>query len=347
MKTFKTPLTIRGDFYTCPLALQIDPYYGCEPDCHHCFFRGLNYVWGNDIRIADPEQIRKKLEFGLRNKNPKSPLANALSQKKTIRIGSKSDPLQPINIKYRVTQKIMEILKELSWDYVLQTRFTENLEEDIDLILETLNITILPVISPGWEVDWEIFEKKLTTHPDARLKFASKLKKRGLNVGINGEPFIPGFHTEKDFEDTLKRIKTAGIKSYNTYNLHFTPFVAKRLAEINIDIEKIWIMNQDKNWKPILQNLIEISKKYDIILGCPDYVNSGWKYHQECSTCCGVDVKNPLTFNTHTWKILLQRGFSIDETLIKSWDGVGNIKEGENMLTKKDKKRYTIQDIKK
>lgn len=346
MKIFKTPLTIRSDFYSCPLSLQIDTYYGCEPDCHHCFFRGLNYVWGTDIRMADPEDIRKKLESGLKNKTPKSPLANALKQKKTIRIGSKSDPLQPINNTYYVTQKVMGILKEMSWDYVLQTRFTENIEGDLDLILGTLNVTILPVISPGWDKDWEIFEKKITTHPDKRLKFASFLNKRNINVGINGEPFIPGYHTINDFEDSVKRIKSAGIKSYNTYNFHFTPFVAKRLASIGIDVVKIWETNQDKNWYPIQQKLIEIAKKYDIILGCPDYVNSGWGYRQQSNTCCGMDVKNPLTFNTHTWKKLLQDGNRPEDVLEKSWDGVGNKKEGENILTIRNKKTYTILDIK-
>ena len=309
--------------HSCPLALQIDTYYSCEPDCHHCFFRGLNHVWGNDLRIANPEDIRKKLERGLKNKNPRSSLAHALAQKKTIRIGSKSDPLQPANKKYRITQKIMEILKELSWDYVIQTRFTENLEEDMNLILETLNVTILPIISPGWEKDWEIFEKKITTHPNRRLEFASLLNKKHINVGINGEPFIPGYHTEKDFENSIKKIKAAGIKSYNTYNFHFTPFVAKRLAAIGIDIEKIWFYNQDENWYSILQNLIDISKKYDIILGCPDFANSGWSYVQNCNTCCGVNVANPLTFNTHSWKRLKQLTNKTDEEILKeSWKQV-------------------------
>ena len=346
MKIFKTPLSLRSDMHSCPLALQIDTYYNCEPNCHHCFFRGLNHVWGNDLRIADSEEIRKKLEKGLKNKNPRSSLAYALSQKKTIRIGSKSDPLQPINNKYQVTQKVMEILKELSWDYVLQTRFTENLENDIDMILKTLNVTILPIISPGWEKDWEIFEKKLTSNPNERLKFASFLNKKHINVGINGEPFIPGFHTEKNFEDSVKRIKAEGIKSYNTYNFHFTPFVAKRLASIEIDIEKIWFYNQDENWYVILQNLIDIAKKYDIILGCPDFTNSGWNYVQNCNTCCGVSVKNPLLFNTHNWKRIKQLMNKTDEEILEeTWDKVGNLEMGKKILTERSKKIYTMEDI--
>ena len=65
----------------------------------------------------------------------------------------------------------------------------------------------------------------------------------------------------------MRRLK-AGVKRYNTYNFPFHAHVAKRLAEIpEVDIEQIWLMNQDAQWKPILQQLLDIAKKHDMILG--------------------------------------------------------------------------------
>ena len=54
----------------------------------------MNHTWGSDLRPLDVITFEKKLRNGLKNKNPKSPLAHCLSRKKTIRWGNKSDPFQ-------------------------------------------------------------------------------------------------------------------------------------------------------------------------------------------------------------------------------------------------------------
>ena len=55
-------------------------------------------------------------------------------------------------------------------------------------------------------------------------------------------------------------------------------------------------------WK---KKLIDLSKKYDIILGCPDFANSGWDFKEQSNTCCGVHVDNPCTWNVITWKRIM------------------------------------------
>ena len=60
MKLLKHSLGIRGDSLYCPLALSIDAYGACEPDCWHCYLRKLNYVWGNDLKPADLELLDKR-----------------------------------------------------------------------------------------------------------------------------------------------------------------------------------------------------------------------------------------------------------------------------------------------
>ena len=204
----------------------------------------------------------------------------------------------------------------------------------------------MPVISPGLSKDWEILEKKSTTAPRLRLKTLRYLDGLGLNVGVNGEPFIPGYHTVNDFEKTLKLLKEYKIKSYNTYNFHFNAFVAKRLHAIGIDIEKIWYYNRDKYWKPILQQLLDLSKKYDIILGCPDFVNSGPKWREKANTCCGINVPNPCTFNTHHWKKMLQKGidYTFQEIIDYTYDGIGDRELARMIVSGEECKMYTMKD---
>jgi hypothetical protein len=207
-------------------------------------------------------------------------------------------------------------------------------------------VTLMPVISPGLDKDWEVFERKRTTPPLERLSIARYLISKGVPCGVNGEPFIPGVHTVKDFEQALKLLKEYGIDRYNTYNFHFNAFVARRIHENcpSVDIEKIWYYNKDKQWKPILQQLIDLAKKHNVKLGCPDFVNSGWGYKEPANTCCGVDVPNPCTFNTHYFKSLAQDGLDADTILESTWDGIGNFEAGRSIVEGKKSDFYTLKD---
>lgn len=317
-------------------------------DCHHCYLRGMNKVWGNDLRAADPHDVYKQLRNGLKNKKPISSLAHAMALKKTIRFGNKSDPLQPIEKKLKVSLRLLRVLIKLDWTFVIQSRFTERMMEYEQWILEAHKknlVTLMPVISPGLYRDWEILERKITTPPGDRLSHASHFISKGVPVGINGEPFIPGFHTVKEFEEIIKLLKYHGIKSYNTYNFHFTPYVAKRLNAIGVDIEKIYYANKDEAWKPVLQQLCDISKKYDIRLGCPDFVNTGWDWKEKANTCCGIDVPNPCTGNTHHWKQQLQEDKNEIETLENTYEGIGEWEIAYKIVNGHKSDMYTMGDV--
>lgn len=342
-------ISIRGDCLYCPLPLSIDSYWNCEADCHHCYMRRLNRTWGQDLRPADPEAVRKKLENGLNNKNPSSSLAFALLLKKTIRLGNKTDPFQDAELRLGVSGRIIGHLNALRWSYVIQTRFLANLlpiwEQLDDSRLMGL-LTVMPVISPGAERDWEILERKRTTPIDERFRIIKKFLQRGFPLGVNGEPFIPGYHTLKEFADMCRRLKDAGVESYNTYNLHFNDHVAKRLHSIGIDIERIWTYNQNDQWAPIQRQLCQIAKSVGIRLGCPDFVNTGANWREEANTCCGINVPNPCRFNAHHFKKRLQRGQTADQVEHCTWEGIGDQLQGRAILRGDSSDFFTMKDAK-
>lgn len=348
---YKSAVGVRGDCLYCPLSLSIDAYWNCLTDCHHCYFRHLNRTWGTDLRPADPDAVERKLTNGLANSSPKSTLAHALRLKKTLRLGNKTDPYQDVEKKHRVTRRIQEALIRLDWTYVIQTRFTGNLIADEDLIDKAHKkglIQIMPVISPGGEKDWETLERGRTTPIHRRLRMIRRWVKRGYKVGVNGEPFIPGYHTPEQFREILQRLKAIGVNSYNTYNLHFNDYVVKRLHSIGLDIERIWHYNQDEQWYPILQKLLDIARDEDIALGCPDFVNSGWGWREERNTCCGLNVPNPSLFNSHTWKRMLQQGKDPAKIIEKTWEGIGSKEKGEGIIYEKEGQDfYTMGDVRK
>lgn len=345
----KHGLSIRGDSLYCPLPISYDSYWNCLTNCYHCYFRRLNHVWGKDLRPSNPEALHKKLINGLKNKNPKSALAHCLRRKKTIRMGNKADPYQDVELKMGVSKEALKVFIKMDWSLVIQTRFTENMliqnEKDILQSPKGL-ITVMPVISPGLDRDWEEFERGRTTPPLKRLEHLRRLKKRGINVGVNGEPFIPGVHRIRDFMATLRLLKEYGIPSYNTYNFHFNDYVAKQLHfNTSVDIEKIWYYNQDAQWKKILVRLLKAADAYGIKLGCPDFVNTGIAYHEPANTCCGINVPNPCTYNTHHWKKEIQCGCNNACRLVKNtYDGSGDLEEGKAIINGTSKGFYSLKD---
>jgi DNA repair photolyase len=353
VKQLKQGLHIRGDSLYCPLAFSLDSYGNCEADCTHCYLRRLNEVWGKDLKPLDVENFQRTLHNGLKNNNPKSPLAYAIKFKKTLRFGNKTDPFQDAEKKHLVSLAALETLRDLKWPVVIETKYTDNIWHCLEILKEMKShLHVMPIISPGFDKDWEIFENKKTTRPTVRLNQLRGLKGLGIRVGVNGEPFIPGYHQVSEFEDMMKRLKDNGIPSYNVYNLHFNAFVAKRLHAVGVDIEKVWYYNRDEHWKPILQQLIDLALKYDIILGSPDFVNSGWKFWERSNTCCGVNVDNPCTWNVMTWKRMIQTSvctvdqFLKEEWYLDTWDGVGDYNEGVDVLYGVNKDRFSLDDIK-
>ena len=346
MKEYKNPICIRHDHLNCPLPIALESYWNCTANCHHCPSRKLNKIWGMEQRTANPQNVKRKLINALNNTHPHSSVACALSKKKTIFLGRKSDPYQPLETKKHITRRIIKILNKLNWSYIICSRYTENMQADEELFIQG-KTTLLIEITPGGENDWSLFERERTTSVEDRLNMAAKWSKANISVGIGGEPFIPGYHTTKQFRNMLRRLKSHGLQSYSTYNLHLNAHNAKRLVEIGLDMEKVWEHNQDKLWRPIQRKLCIIADEEGITLGCPDFVNVPKGWCSTTNTCCGVSVPKPFHFNTHFWRRLLQKNKTPKQVLKKTWEGIGtksDYQQAKTIIYGTSKDIYTMKD---
>jgi len=327
---------------TCPLPLTLESYWTCEADCLHCMGRRLNQIWGNEQKFTNPDNVHRILTNALKKENT-TPTAKALFKKKAFFIGRKADSYQPIEKEKHITHQLVEILNELDWPYVICSKYQENMVVDTPLFLNNKNANILVEITAGGESDRELFEFNRTTPVEDRLRIARKWKHSGMNVGVRGEPFIPGYHTTEQFRDTLKLIKSYGLLSYNIYNLHINEYTMKRMHAAGFDIERIWEMNQDDRWKPIQKRLCMIAEQEGIELGCPDFVNVPKCHTSTTNTCCGISVPNAFTFNTHAWRNELIKGEAPEDVLKNTWEGVGtdiDFKMAETIVYKKESKDF-------
>lgn len=347
MKEYKNPITIRQSHLTCPLPLALESYWNCEADCLHCMGRRLNQIWGTDQRATDPDNVYKLLTKSKRTST--NPVTQALQKKKALFIGRKADPYQPIEKELRVTHKLIQILSELEWGFVICSRYQTNMTDDFDLIVKNKKyISILTELTPGGDQDWELLERKRTTIPVDRLRISQQLQQHGVRIGVRGEPFIPGYHSFAQFRNTLKLLKSYHLKSYNIYNLHINEYTIKRLHSIGLDIEKIWTLNQDAYWKPIQRKLCDIAAEEGITLGCPDFVNVRKDWGCPVNTCCGIEVKNAFSFNTHNWRRLVLNGEPKECILHETWEGIGTEKDREQakliLCSNKNQDFYTFKD---
>ena len=348
MLEYKSPICIRGTHLNCPLPLTLESYWACEANCLHCMGRRLNQIWGEEQRITDPEKVRQKLIQSQKNNNPKSPLAVALKLKKVFWLGRKSDPYQPIELEQGVTRSLVSTLIDMEWPFIICSRYIQNAMRDEDQFIRGKSwLTFLVELTPGGEQDWEFFEFGRTTPPLKRLQIARRWASQGIRVGVRGEPFIPGYHTTAQFRDTLRLIKSFGMTSYNTYNLHMNEYTLKRFHEIGLDIERIWEYNQDGLWRPIQQELCSIADEEGITLGCPDFVNTHPAWKSQTNTCCGVNIENAFTFNTHVWRQEIQAGKDKKQILGSTWEGIGTPEDqniAESIVCGKTKELYTMED---
>jgi len=311
------------------LAFGLDTYYNCVYDCAYCCFLGLAHVWGGDNphRTLDVDWFKRKIVNGLKASRPKSPLAWAIRHRKTLRIGNKYDPLPPQEAELGITRQVLEFLRDLGWQVVIQSKNAALLMQYADLLVD-MGAIVMTTITAGGGQDWELLEGRRSPPPGKRLSMLSHLALRGLQTCVVTEPFIPGYHTLSQFESLVTAVKDWGIDRMNVYNLRLNTFVAKRLIEIGLDVEAIWEANQDENWRALLQDLLAIAEGHGAKIGCPDFANAG-RFLPTTNTCCGVDVDRPCTFNIINWrKIGLERGEVKLSDALATYDGVGDYAEG-------------------
>lgn len=246
------------------LDFSLNPYIGCEHGCIYCYASYMaerfshREKWGEfvDVKINAPELLQKKLK-GMRKK------------KGTIGIGISTDPYQPVEKKYRITRKLLEVLRETDFRISMLTK-SPLIMEDFQLISSfgerfRLGVSISIMTSKLKE-----FLEPRTSAPIIRLKALSKFS--SINTFVFLSPLIPGFSdSERELELFFKYICRYGIKDvlvdrmslYSNVRTTFLervkythPLSYKRLLEYQKD--RVYYLNNAK------KRIVEISTAYGI-----------------------------------------------------------------------------------
>jgi DNA repair photolyase len=178
-----------------PADYCINPYIGCQHGCKYCYARfmrrytGHKEPWGSfvDVKINAPEVLEKEVM-----KKPKG----------RVYLSSVTDPYQPLEKKYKLTRKILEILVKHGWPVTIQTK-SDLVLRDLPLLKKIKGIQVGFTITSTNEKVRQAFEP-FSSPVENRFRALKILKTNGITTFAMIAPILPGL---TDVEAIKKRLK--------------------------------------------------------------------------------------------------------------------------------------------
>lgn len=160
----------------------INPYVGCQHACSYCYarfmkrFSGHKEPWGDfvDVKINAPDLLQK--EIGRKKKG-------------NVWISGVCDPYQPLEKKYELTRKCLEILVQNNWPVIIQTRSPLVLR-DLDILKKAETMDVGMSITTAKDDIRKIFEPHAPPIPE-RLKTIDTLHRSGIKTYVMIAPILP------------------------------------------------------------------------------------------------------------------------------------------------------------
>jgi len=188
---------------------SINPYRGCEHGCIYCFARPTHAFLG----------LSPGLDFETRL-FAKTNAAEALTREladpryavRTIAIGTNTDPYQPIERRYRIMRRILEVLSAANHPVGIVTKSALVLR-DLDLLSSMAERGLVKVALSVTTLDRKLartMEPRAST-PDNRLDTLERLVAAGVPTSVMVAPVVPGL-TDMEMERILERAAAAGVR---------------------------------------------------------------------------------------------------------------------------------------
>ena len=161
----------------------INPYVGCQHACTYCYarfmkkFSGHSEPWGEfvDVKINAADLLQ--IEINRKRKG-------------VVWVSGVCDPYQPLEEKYMLTRRCLEILTQNSWPVVIQTRSPLVLR-DMDILKKAVNMEVGFSITTADDSIRELFEPHAPSITD-RLRALEELHNSGIRTYAMIAPLLPG-----------------------------------------------------------------------------------------------------------------------------------------------------------
>ncbi len=160
----------------------VNPYIGCEHSCTYCYARfmkrytGHKEAWGEfvDVKINAPILLQREIK-----------------KKRTGRvwISGVCDPYQPLEKKYKLTIRCLEILLKNSWPVTVQTK-SPLILRDMESLKKFSQVEVGLTITTADEDIRKIFESNAPLIKE-RIEALEKLHSLGIKTFVMIAPLLP------------------------------------------------------------------------------------------------------------------------------------------------------------
>jgi DNA repair photolyase len=236
---FKTTVTAdttrkiitRNDSPDISFDRSINPYRGCEHGCVYCFARPTHAYLGLSPGLDFESKLFMK---------PNAPelLERELSAPsyvpKLIAIGTNTDPYQPIERRYKIMRRILEVLDSAGHPVGIVTKSALVLR-DLDILARMAKRDLVKVALSVTTLDPQLartMEPRAAT-PPRRLDALRQLVKAGVPATAMVAPVIPALNDD-EIERILEAVAAAGVRHAG--------YVLLRLPLEVRDLFREWLM---------------------------------------------------------------------------------------------------------
>ena len=160
----------------------INPYAGCQHACTYCYARFMKRFtrhkepWGEfvDVKANAPDLLRKEVD-----KKPPG----------RVWISGVCDPYQPIEKKYELTKKCVEILIQRDWPITIQTKSALVLR-DLELLKRSHKFEVGITVTTGDDNIRHLFESNAPSIKE-RIRTLEELHLAGIKTFVMIAPMLP------------------------------------------------------------------------------------------------------------------------------------------------------------
>ena len=202
-----------------PFRWTINTYRGCRHACRYCYARSTHEFLGLGTgrqfeqrvfaKVNAPEVLRSELRRSSWKREP-------------IAMGTASDPYEPAEASYKLTRKVLGVMKEFANPVSITTKGVL-VQRDIDVLQELSQVADVRVNFSIGCLDEEVWR---ATEPGApsprhRLEAMQALVEAGIHAGVVAAPIIPGLSDSEESLDELVGAAAAHKAQYLGGNVMF------------------------------------------------------------------------------------------------------------------------------
>src|SRR5450755_1575079 len=238
---------------------SINPYRGCEHGCVYCFARPTHAYLGLSPGLDFESKLFVKPEAA---ELLESELSASGYTPKVIAIGTNTDPYQPIERRYQVMRRILEVLERAGHPVGIVTKSALVLR-DLDILARMAERKLAKVALSVTTLDPELARKMepRAATPMRRLETLRRLTQAGVPTTVMVAPIIPALN-DMEIERILDAAQAAGVKEAG--------YVLLRLPLEVRDLFREWLMaNYPDRYRHVFKLIRETrgGKDYDSTWG--------------------------------------------------------------------------------